>query len=135
MRGVAGWWQNKPKTKKRLSRVLHLCSRNKWNLTAFQIMISAQVYDHAILNVHHFKITFMCPRSIAGVPSGPALRATLLLRTIRMRSQRLRGISRVMALKTNKQINRGCKDRKKVPAPLAQSRSRGKPRTVTISQY
>jgi len=77
----------------------------------------------------------MCPRSIAGVPSGPALRATLLLRTIRMRSQRLGGASRVVALKTNKQINRGCKERKKVRAPLAQSRSRGNPGTVTISQY
>ena len=38
------------------------------------------------IHIHHFKTTFMCARSIAGVPSGRRFRATQLLRTTCMRS-------------------------------------------------
>jgi len=62
-------------------------------------------FTTANIQIHQFDATFMCPRSIAGVPfdSAGRFQVTLLLCTIRMRSQRLGGVGGVAAYtQTNK---------------------------------
>jgi len=58
------------------------------------------------IQIHHLNATFMCPRSIPGVlfDSAGRFRATLLLRTACIRSERLGGASSVTAIRTSKQI-------------------------------
>jgi len=68
-----------------------LTKKNKKNhivaITAIIIIIAISKYTTNI-HIHHLKTTFMCPRSIAGVPfdSVGILQTTLLLRTTCMRS-------------------------------------------------
>ena len=77
-------------------------------------------FTTANIQIHNFNATFMCKRSIAGVPfdSAERFQVNLLLCTIRMHSQRLGGVGGVAAYT---QTNRKGWKKGKVDGPVTLS--------------